>query len=64
MVFIPGQHLHTTFAECTGKYVGIVHTIVAYAGFLGALFVGLALHYEKVTRVSRCVVQMAHVIRL
>lgn len=32
-----------------GKYVGIVHTVVAYAGFLGALMVGLALHYEKVT---------------
>lgn len=34
--------------DIPGKHVGIVHTVVAYAGFFGALIVGLALHYEKV----------------
>jgi hypothetical protein len=27
-----------------------VHTVVAYCAFLGALFVGMALHYKKIVQ--------------
>lgn len=32
----------------SGKWVSWVHTVVAYAAFLGALIVGVALHYHKI----------------
>ncbi|PMD67311.1 calcofluor white hypersensitive protein-like protein [Hyaloscypha bicolor E] len=32
----------------SGKWVSWVHTAVAYAAFLGALIVGVALHYHKI----------------
>lgn len=33
-----------------GKYISWVHTVVAYAAFLGALVVGVALHYHKIVQ--------------
>jgi len=33
-----------------GKYVAYVHTILAYLGFIGALIVGLQLHYHKIVQ--------------
>lgn len=32
----------------SGKWVSWAHTLVAYAGFLGALITGLYLHYHKI----------------
>ncbi|KAI9670208.1 MAG: hypothetical protein M1831_006421 [Alyxoria varia] len=31
-----------------GSYISILHTVFAYAAFLGAFFVGVALHYHKI----------------
>ncbi|KIX06818.1 uncharacterized protein Z518_04794 [Rhinocladiella mackenziei CBS 650.93] len=33
-----------------GKYVSWVHTVVAYAAFIGALIVGVSLHYHKIVQ--------------
>lgn len=53
LVNINGSFVHNSKYEnltsITGRYVGILHTVVAYAGFFGALMVGLVLHYEKVS---------------
>lgn len=35
-------------ASVNGKHVANLHTIAAYAAFLGSLAIGLGLHYEKV----------------
>ncbi|KAL1394055.1 calcofluor white hypersensitive protein-like protein [Phyllosticta capitalensis] len=35
-------------AAFNGKWISVLHTIVAYAAFLGALFVGVSLHYHKI----------------
>ena len=32
----------------SGKWIAWVHTVVAYAAFLGALITGLYLHYRKI----------------
>ena len=32
----------------SGKWIAWVHTVVAYAAFLGALITGLCLHYRKI----------------
>ncbi|THZ17481.1 calcofluor white hypersensitive protein [Aureobasidium pullulans] len=37
-------------AVIPGQYISWLHTIVAYAAFLGALIVGVALHYEKIVQ--------------
>ncbi|KAL2356110.1 calcofluor white hypersensitive protein [Cryomyces antarcticus] len=37
-------------ASVSGKWVSWVHTVAAYAAFLGALIVGVALHYKKIVQ--------------
>ncbi|KAK0290635.1 Protein cwh43 [Friedmanniomyces endolithicus] len=37
-----------TTHQIPGQYVSHAHTLCAYAAFLGALFVGLSLHYKKI----------------
>jgi hypothetical protein len=32
----------------SGKWISWAHTVVAYVAFLGALFTGLSLHFEKI----------------
>jgi hypothetical protein len=34
----------------SAKWVSYAHTVVAYAAFLGALFVGVSLHYQKIVQ--------------
>ncbi|KAK0609615.1 Protein cwh43 [Lasiodiplodia hormozganensis] len=39
-----------TVAAFNGKWVSWTHTVVAYAAFLGALIVGISLHYQKIVQ--------------
>ncbi|MCJ1421489.1 hypothetical protein MMC32_007853 [Xylographa parallela] len=34
----------------SGKWISWAHTVVAYSAFLGALFTGLSLHYQKIVQ--------------
>lgn len=36
--------------QLNAKWVSWTHTVVAYCAFLGALFVGLSLHYKKIVQ--------------
>jgi hypothetical protein len=39
-----------TVASFNGKWVSYTHTAMAYAAFIGALIVGLSLHYHKIVQ--------------
>ena len=39
-----------TVIAVNGKWISWAHTVVAYSAFLGALFVGLKLHYHKIVQ--------------
>jgi len=39
-----------TVASFNGKWISWTHTAVAYTAFLGALIVGIALHYQKIVQ--------------
>lgn len=40
----PGQ----TLVKINGNWIGKLHTVSAYIAFVGALVVGIALHYKKI----------------
>jgi hypothetical protein len=48
IAFHPSWNL--TLLQFNGKWVALVHTIVAYSAFLGALIVGCWLHYHKIVQ--------------
>ncbi|KAI1939965.1 Protein cwh43 [Ophidiomyces ophidiicola] len=39
-----------TVVSINGKWISWTHTVVAYAAFIGALIVGVALHFEKIVQ--------------
>ncbi|KAF2827561.1 calcofluor white hypersensitive protein [Ophiobolus disseminans] len=39
-----------TVAAFSGKWISISHTLMAYCAFIGALVVGLSLHYQKIVQ--------------
>ncbi|KAK2779866.1 hypothetical protein FQN52_002346 [Onygenales sp. PD_12] len=39
-----------TVVSLNGKWISYAHTVVAYAAFLGALIVGVSLHYHKIVQ--------------
>ncbi|PWW74964.1 hypothetical protein C7212DRAFT_298184 [Tuber magnatum] len=40
----------TVLVSMSGKWVSHTHTVTAYCGFLGALIVGMSLHFHKIVR--------------
>ena len=39
-----------TVFSFNGKWISWAHTVVAYTAFLGALIVGISLHYHKIVQ--------------
>ncbi|KAF3908613.1 hypothetical protein AA313_de0201131 [Arthrobotrys entomopaga] len=40
----------STLVSLNGKYISHTHTVLAYLGFIGALIVGVNLHYHKIVK--------------
>lgn len=46
----PRYRERDTVIAFNGKWISWAHTVVAYSAFLGALAVGIALHYHKIVQ--------------